>query len=102
MAAAPPGTPHGCCLLCVCHACVVQYICPPTTLSLFCPPVPTTAYLPTSSCPPCYPQLSHKLLHTFYTDHSRETMPSVKEMAKDDEARWVWRWVGGRGGLRWG
>eukprot|EP00887_Chlorella_sp_A99_P001323 scaffold14.g1323.t1 len=29
---------------------------------------------------------SHKLLHTHYTDLSRDTLPSVREMTKDDEA----------------
>lgn len=32
-------------------------------------------------------ELAHKLLHTKYTDLSRETLPSVKEMTKDDELR---------------
>lgn len=32
-------------------------------------------------------QRTHELLHTKYTDLSRDTLPSVKEMAKDDEAR---------------
>lgn len=36
--------------------------------------------LPFFHLPACLPQVSHKLLHTHYTDHSVDTLPSVKEL----------------------